>query len=228
MKTTHLLSVLALAATVVSAQANTIFTDDFEGNTNVNLATQTFSSAATTNFSFWEIGTPNNMDAGFFSVVNKASDVHTLFTSKLDADGNNDGHYSVYNGYSNQDGLAYRKTANVNIGDTVTVSAYFLTLAANPPFDQNSWIEFRAGGAAIGSVIQLLPVPLGTEVWTQYSQSFVATSTSVDIDIVNLGGLSNAGNDFGIDNVKIESVPEPATLTLLACAAAAFAKRRRK
>lgn len=228
MKTPHLLSVLALAATVVSAQANTVFTDDFEGNTNVNLAAQTFSTAATTDFNFWSIGTPGNMDAGYFSVVNKASDVHNLFTSQLDADGNVNGHYSIYNGFSNLDGLAYRTTANVNVGDTVTVSAYFLTLAANPPFDQNSWIEFRADGAAIGSVIQLLPVPVGTEVWTQYSQSFVASSSSVVIDIVNLGGLSNAGNDFGIDNVAIESVPEPATMTLLSLAAIAIAKRRKK
>ncbi len=228
MTITKSLGVIALIATALSAQANTIFTDDFEGNTNVNLATQTFSSSATTGFDFWSIGTPGDMDAGYFSVVNKASDVHSQFTNQLDADGDINGHYSIYNGYSNLDGLAYSTTINVNIGDTVTLSAYLLTLAANPPYDQDSWIEFRANGVAMGSVIQLLPVPVGTEVWTQYSQSFVATSTSVTIDIVNLGDVTNAGNDFGIDNIQVESVPEPATMTLLALGAVAIAKRRKK
>jgi hypothetical protein len=216
----------AIVATTV-AQANVIHSDSFSGNSNANLAAQTFNTGAATDFNFFAIGSGGNMDAGQFSVVNKAFDVHGSFSTSLDADNNINGHYAVYNGFSNADGLAYSKTVNVNVGDTVTVSAYFLTLAANPPFPQDSWIDIKADGVTLGSTINLVPVPAGTETWTLYSRSFVATTSSVTIDFVNLGSQSNAGNDFGIDNVSIEAVPEPATMTILGLIAAIAARKKR-
>jgi len=219
-----------LMVSIVAASNAVSFLDTFNGNTNPVNAGQAFASGATTGFSFWAIGTSGDMDAGFFSVVNKAIDVHSQFHSSLDADNDVNGRYAVYNGFQSVDGLAYSKVmSGLVIGEQYSIDAMFITLAPDPPYNQVSNLRFELDGSALGSDFTLTPVALGSEFWTDYGRTFIATSTSHTLSIKNIGGASNAGNDFGIDNVRIQDapVPEPATMTAMALGAAAMLRRRK-
>jgi len=158
-----------LMVSMVAASNAVAFLDTFSGNTNPVNATQTFASGATTGFNFWAIGTPGNMDAGFFSVVNKANDVHSLFHSSLDADNDPNGSYAIYNGFQSTDGVAYSKVmSGLTIGEQYSIRAMFITLAPDPPFTQVSNLRFEMDNVALGQDFTLTPVPLGTEFWTDY------------------------------------------------------------
>lgn len=61
---------------------------------------------------------------------------------------------------------------------------------------------------------QLDPVPANTEQWAVVTRTFVATGVNDELTIWNLAGLSNSGNDFGIDNVMVARanvIPLPAS-----------------
>ena len=211
---------------LASVGAHAAFLDTFDGNTDPVLATSTFSTGATTEFKHWPIGTSGSMGAGRFSVVNKASDIHSAFVPKLDADNNPNGHYAVYNGFFDQTKKAWSLSTSLNAGWLYKFKASFLTLAPDPPYAQISDIRMAHNGVGLGSDFTLTPVPSGTEQWTSYERTFVATGNDV-LDIMSLAGASTSGNDFGIDNVQIEAVPEPATMSAMALGALGLLRRKR-
>ena len=220
---TKTIMVGALAVAAGASQALTL--DTFDGNTNANLATQTFSTGAETDFDHWTIGTSGNMSEGKFSVVNKARDVHAAFSEKFDADNDPNGQYAIYNGFFNETKKAWEITLNsLNAGKEYSFQAMFLTLAADPPYPQVSEIRMEHNGVTTND-FTLDPVPAGTEVWTQYGLTFTATGADT-LTIYSLTGDSDAGNDFGIDNIEV--VPEPATMTLLGLGALAALRRKKK
>ncbi|MBX9738235.1 MAG: hypothetical protein K2X32_15045 [Phycisphaerales bacterium] len=227
MKSALAIAALSLMSLAGAANAQVVFTDDFSGNTNANLATQTFDTGATTGFTHWTIGTPGDMDAGFFSVVNRARDVHNSFTTSFDADNNPEGAYAIYNGFSNETGNAYRvRLLGLDVGVQYSISVAMLTLAADPPFPQISNIRFTHNLSSLGDDITLTPVPSGQETWTTYTRTFVATGEDT-LTIQNLGSLSNAGNDFGLDNVSIARIPSPGAAALMGLGILATKRRRR-
>ena len=62
------------------------------------------------------------------------------------------------------------------------------------------------------------------QVWEHETYTFTATSTTTDLLFVhNFDG----GNATGLDNVSVEAVPEPMTLSLLALAPLALRRRRK-
>lgn len=70
--------------------------------------------------------------------------------------------------------------------------------------------------------------PTGLGVWSQLSGSFTATSTgSIDLTIDN-SNPAFTGNDFAIDDISVEAVPEPGTLAVLGLGLLAARRRARK
>ncbi len=75
----------------------------------------------------------------------------------------------------------------------------------------------------IGSV----SAPTGTQQWKNVALSFTYDSSWGSIsNILNIETAA-AGNDFGIDNISLDPVPEPATMALGAMGIAAFLRRRK-
>jgi hypothetical protein len=229
---------VAVIAMAAPAMASTVFFDNLNG-AQPDLATQQLSSGATTGFTYW--GTTNNsvsnplggdMDAGYFSVVNKARDIHNSFVSTLDADNNANGSYAVYNGFSNQEGVAYKIIlSNLVAGQSYSFSAALLSLTTTQ-FPQISAIMFRANGVDLVPDTVVTPQPAGDGTWGIVSRSFVASAGNNVLEIVNLGSASNAGNDFGIDNVTVASraavIPLPASAAMgISTLALATLRRRR-
>lgn len=217
----------ALSAIAGFAQAQIVFQDTFDGNTNANLALQTFSSTATTNFAFWPIGTSGDMSEGYFSVVNRASDVHSQFSVSYDADNDANGAYAAFNGFQNTSGDAYSiHLVGLTAGQTYSFSAMLLTLAGDPPYADQTFLRFAQNGSALGSDITLVPVPSGTEAWAGYSRDFVATGDDTLV-IHTIGSGSLSGNDFGLDNVTVSLTPTPGAAALMGVGLLASSRRRR-
>ena len=235
MKLNQFIAAAIVAAAAMPAMAATVFSDNFSG-AHPNIATQTFNSGATTGFSYW--GTTNNsilnpiggnMGAGFFSVVNRASDIHSSFVSTLDADNNVGGQYAVYNGFSNLAGTAYSVTLNnLVVGDTYSFSAALLALTTSA-FPQISAIMFRANGVDLIPDTVVTPQPVNVGGWETVTRSFVAVAGPNVLRIVNLGSASNAGNDFGIDNIAVvNAIPLPASALMGTSMMAVATLRRRR
>ncbi|MFT3684746.1 MAG: hypothetical protein QM783_07405 [Phycisphaerales bacterium] len=216
---------LGLAAGLAHGQI--VFQDYFDGNTNANLSTQMFASFATTNFAFWPIGTGGDMSEGYFSVVNRANDVHSQFSVSYDADNNPQGSYAAFNGFQNTSGDAYSvHILGLTVGQTYSLSAMLLTLAGDPPYADQTFLRFAQNGNALGSDITLVPVPYGSETWAGYSRDFVATGDDT-LTIHTIGSGSLSGNDFGLDNVIVQLVPTPGASALLGVGILASSRRRR-
>lgn len=224
----------AIAAVItVPAFANTVvYHDKFNGNTSTNLATQTFASGATTTFNYW--GTQNNsvsnpvggdMDAGYFSVVNKAQNIHSQFITSFDADNDTNGSYAVYNGFSDGVGISYNFSSNSLVaGAEHTFSADLIAIAL-PQYTQNSNIQFLYNNVALTPTYILPGGAIGNS-WRNVSYSFTALASSGTFTIKSLAGASNSGNDFGLDNVKITVVPLPTSALMGAGLLGVLAVRR--
>ena len=229
MKLNQLIAAAIVAAAAMPAMAATVFSDNFSG-VHPNLVTKTFNSGATTGFNYWgPIGTLGNMGAGSFSVVNRASDIHSSFVSTLDADNNVGGQYAVYNGFSDLTGTAYSVTLNnLVVGDTYSFSAALLALTTSA-FPQISAIMFRANGVDLIPDTVVTPQPVNVGGWETVTRSFVAVAGPNVLRIVNLGSASNAGNDFGIDNIAVvNAIPLPASALMGTSMMAVATLRRRR
>lgn len=223
------------AFTVLAAASQAvIFIDTFDGNTPANLDAKVWASGAQTDFNFWGDATDyksvangdGDMHEGLYSVVNKASDIHSQFVSNLDADDNANGVYAVFNGFNvpDTDKLVYGGTFFGLSAGQYTFGADFLTLAPNPPYPQESYIKIQGNG----DILDVTLTPTANPVWTRYEVTFTATGTGTDIlKIWNVNSVSNAGNDFGVDNVTVDAVPEPMTMTVLGLGALAAVRRKR-
>ena len=221
-------TLIALALTGASANAQVMFNDEFSSDWTPTAMPGQFTSGATTGFTVWPLNGSGDMDAGFYSVVTRAHDLHSQFSNSLDANNNVEGRYAIYNGFSNQDGDAYIiRLTNLTPGGQYELSAATLTLAPNPPYPQISLIRFLHNGAALSSDETLLPVPSGQETWTVYARTFIATGDDTLV-IRNLGSASDAGNDFGLDNIMVSAVPAPGAAAMLGLGGLMVARRRRK
>ena len=96
------------------------------------------------------------------------------------------------------------KSIPVCIGATYEFSAWVINLlpsghpAANPGSEPN--ISFKVNGTVIGNSG---PVAYqATPTWVKVGGSFVATTSTVDLSVVNATAVAN-GNDLGLDDISI-------------------------
>ncbi|MGH9377982.1 MAG: DUF642 domain-containing protein [Terriglobia bacterium] len=106
--------------------------------------------------------------------------------------------------------------------------SYFVGNQVNPggPYGLTSTVDVLVDGAAIQKATNSMGAGGSTQVWQQFSASFVATSASTTIGFLN--GDPSSDNTNGLDNVVLTlgtstaATPEPSTLSLFALALCVF------
>jgi len=112
-------------------------------------------------------------------------------------------------------------------GTTTNLSAGTYTLSfwmANAYDSNNVILNAKVDGNLVGSGYAVVS---GTGTWNQFSTTFTTTGGVSTISLIN-DQLAFGGNDFAIDDISVEAVPEPMTMAVLSLGAAAMLRRRRK
>ena len=172
----------------------------------------------------------NDLSTGgedYFAVVNNAQFSHGSYVSYGDHTTGR-GLYLVANASVTADQTVYRSsTIAVSAGKTYTFGGFFSNAYPDSPADIDFRISLDGGPAtSIGDYT----IANGAGVWNGASFTFnTGTATSVTLSFVDLN-LAGGGNDFGIDDVSLTAVPEPATwgLMLAGFAMVGVTARRRK
>jgi hypothetical protein len=111
-----------------------------------------------------------------------------------------------------------------------------VSLAANTTYDLSLWgastypaspaqIKLLVNGASAG----VSPAFSSTSgAWNQYRYRFTTGATGSYALRLEDTELAASGNDFAIDDIKVQAVPEPASFAALGAGALALLRRRRK
>ena len=83
-------------------------------------------------------------------------------------------------------------------------------------------LQFRFDQTNIGTVFS----PTAANIWEEFSATFTPASSSVNISVVNVSGITFP-NDFMLDDIALVAIPEPA-FTGLPLTLAALALRRNR
>jgi hypothetical protein len=112
---------------------------------------------------------------------------------------------------------AIEQSFATTVGQTYAVT---FDMATNPAYGQSCIAVFAAGSFQI-----FTPTVGPGQIWHSYSWNFTATSTTTTLKFQE----ANAGQTVynGLDNVAVNAVPEPASLTALGLGLAAMLRKRK-
>jgi PEP-CTERM motif len=215
-----------LCVAIPPARATSVYSQNF------NSGSATF----TANDPFW---LDNNRANGF---ITQTTNTNTIwpgapgqFSTDITSDVSGNGYFLfdgtyLYNGTTSptipvgSDEFFISPAFSVATNTNYTVS-YYLTDAngISPPS-----VQPQINGALLGSPVS--PVgTFGSNGWQQFSFSWNSGANTSASLILHDFNTSTAGNDFGLDNIDVSSVPEPSSLAFLGVGSlAALSRRRRK
>jgi len=155
---------------------------------------------------------PPQSGAGYYAVVNDAQFSHPYFTSFGDHT-TGKGLYLVGNGATNPGVAVYSSGAiAVAANRSYTFSAFFANAYPASPADMDFRVSLNGGPAtSIGD----FTIPNGAGTWNAATKTFrTFGATSVVLSFVDRN-VAASGNDFGIDDISMNAVPEPATWAMM-------------
>jgi hypothetical protein len=199
-----ILSIAVLAA-VAAANANIINGDFSSGNTG-------FSS---------DYSTGSLYDPAIYGVGTNPNDFHSSWASFGDHTSGN-GNMLIVNGGSVAD------DANKDFwksSDTLSQGLYqFSFYAASSYPESPAKIQLLVNGNVVGDTGTLSST---TGDWTKYSFAFTASSGVNSFSLRDLD-THYSGNDFAVDDINVQAVPEPTSMAALGLGALGILKRRKK
>lgn len=197
-------AVAMIAAT--AAGAVTVPNGDFEAGNTGFTSSYVYGPAANELFTG-----PPQQGAGYYAVTSNANFNHSLFTSFGDHTSGK-GLYFIANG-STLGGTVYTSSPiAVVAGKRYTFGAFFANAYPASPANLDFQVALDGGPAtSLGS----FTIPGGSGVWNGASKFFsTGAATSVTLSFVDLNKTAG-GNDFGIDDITLSAVPEPAAWALM-------------
>jgi len=139
-----------------------------------------------------------------------------------------DGQNSVdLSGSGNQGANGIKQTVETVFGMSYALSFFIGNQTDQAPgYILASSVELYIDGILIDTLVNAVNNPEPDLSWVGFTFNFVASSTETTIAFLNATGLGD--NEAGLDNVRLEQVPEPSTLALLAGGVAFGWYRRRR
>ncbi|WP_262408824.1 PEPxxWA-CTERM sorting domain-containing protein [Sphingomonas sp. JC676] len=204
----HLALAAALLAPLPALAQESVTNGDFEaGNTGF-----------TSEYSYVGAPGPNALYAeSTYTVGTNSADYHNLWASVLGHGGS--GNFLIANGVANGNAAAFnvfsQQLTGLAVGQTYLFSAWATNTCCNADFTGTNGSPFLVsvnGSQPLPNSILIASTTVDTSqtgVWTQFSGSFVATASSMNLSIYN-STPEASGNDFGLDDISVVAVPEPA------------------
>lgn len=162
----------------------------------------------------------NYYPEGIYSVDTNPNTYHGSFTSFGDHTSGS-GKMLIVNGSTDSNKkLVWEGTTSNLAAGTYTLSFWM----ANAYDSNNVILNAKVDGNLVGTGYTVVS---GTGTWNQFSTTFTTTGGVSTLSLIN-DQLAYGGNDFAIDDISVEAVPEPMTMAFLGIGAAAMLRRRRK
>lgn len=224
---TKFASLAGLALLPLAAKANMVVNGDFEaGNTGFSTVYLYVDYDLTDPLYGTTPAAPANasgqgmFDEGRYTITNAQPKAwHDLWRSDVDTTGH--GWYMLFNGStSGSSNVWSQNVAGLQVGQQYELSFDIFTAFALD--NERADLDINVGGVNVGSVI----APSGTGQWETLALTFTFNGANDLASILNVETAAS-GNDFGIDNIAINPVPEPTTLAISALGIASFLRRRR-
>lgn len=195
-----------VVSAVACASANQLTNGDFEAGNFGFSSDYIFANSNSTEGQYTVSSTPSSFNGAFFNIPD-----HTSGSGK----------YLVVNGATSGSPKLWRQTVTVTAATSYIFDGFYSTAVAGGPAN----LQLLINGQAVGSAFTL-PNSVGT--WLNANQVWNSgTSTSATLELVNTN-LSFFPNDFYVDDLSFEAVPEPATMTVLGFGIAAILRKNRK
>jgi PEP-CTERM motif len=243
-------AILAGLTVASAANAGVVFSEGFDGYTlpaangpHTAGVSSTSGNSFTTDYSF-RTGTSNTgansmYDEGTWTIGANPFAVHSLW---VDTSGNTNPFLMLNGAASPPSGptpVAWESQGVTVAAGTYKYSYDLLNVCCNAsdPGDATAlsplqlWYTAPGGSSTLIDIGPLSTTPGTAFGWETVSGTFtVAAGGSVHIGLVDQSGVPG-GNDFGVDNISLASVPEPASWALMITgfgAAGAMLRRRRQ
>lgn len=174
---------------------------------------------------------------GTYTVGSDAASYHKFWANVTGHGGS--GNFLIANGVADGSAASFNVFSQVLTGLTVGVgyqfSAWATNVCCNETFNGSNGAPFLVsvnGSQPLPNSIFITSTTVDTSatgVWTLFSGTFVATASNMTLSIYNSTPLKS-GNDFGLDDISVVAVPEPAAWGMMigGFGLAGMAMRRRR
>lgn len=151
---------------------------------------------------------------GTYTVADSSSAYHNLWADVSAYEGEL---FFIANGSGGDDLAAWEQTLNgLVVGTTYKFSAYAVNVCCNSSFtgdNSDPFIVAVKGNGGTTNIATTMGLG-GTGNWTEFTGNFIATSATATLTIFDDNSVAS-GNDYGLDQISVTAVPEPASWAMM-------------